>query len=707
MGSAGLLGLLLIAVLLVWAFYGRIGEWAVREKVLPKVEVRLGRALSVGDISVERGTVILRSVVVPGEAGQVEPLATIDRVEVDFDYGASWFGGVKLFEARAEGFEVHATRRADGTSDLQDLLKKLRGKSSVTPSGKASGIGRPARLRVANGTVSLYDTSTGKRVQVEVASGHADRGERASVSLSSLQIDSRATLRDLIVTVDPESPLTSARVEIGNGEMELWPGMSLSGIAGSIEQGDTAEQLVIALSGSYGGASETLWRADGWVEPRAQRGQLSLVADHFTFDRIESVLHDSVVKDFKNTSVDAKLLIEVADGKADFSGRLNLTGLNVEHAMLAQERLTDMSFDIRLAASLDSRARHLTIDSLSVLSQGVSYLLSGEYTLAGGREPGAEPGSLPRVRPRLALRAQVPTADCQAVLQSIPAAFIPKLQGFHLQGPFSADVKLVIDWEELEDKTELSGHVDLPKCKVLRPSAEFNTGRLMSSFKHEILVGPNEQYKTVDIGMESDNYVQIFDISPYFLNAVLTQEDSRFYNHHGFIGREFRSALVRNLQAGRFKFGASSISMQMVKNVFLNRDKTMSRKLQELFLTWYVERTLEKNRIFEIYVNAIEYGPAVYGIARAADIYFDKHPRDIDPTEAAFLAQLLPSPRRRYFQYCKDELSRRTSAKIGRILNNMHNRGRLTDEEFSDAKEATIEFNPTKVKELCKSPPSW
>jgi membrane peptidoglycan carboxypeptidase len=192
-----------------------------------------------------------------------------------------------------------------------------------------------------------------------------------------------------------------------------------------------------------------------------------------------------------------------------------------------------------------------------------------------------------------------------------------------------------------------------------------------------------------------------------FLNAVLTQEDSRFYEHKGFIVREFQSALVRNLLAGRFKFGASSITMQMVKNVFLYRDKTISRKLQELFLTWYVEVTLEKDRILEIYVNAIEYGPGVYGIVQASRIYFDKHPREIEPREAAFLAHLLPHPRKRYFQYCKGKMSKRWENKVGRILNNMHKRKRLTDEEYEEATEATLEFNPDKVKKLCKRLPNW
>jgi hypothetical protein len=409
-----------------------------------------------------------------------------------------------------------------------------------------------------------------------------------------------------------------------------------------------------------------------------------------------------MVQDFDDTSIDAEFLLEVDHGKADFSGQLNLSGLNIHHPMLTEETMRDISFQSELAASLDTHARTLTLSSLDLETRGVNYKLSGEVALKGGREPNGQRREFPRMR----AHAVVPQAPCQAVLESIPAEFVPRLQGFELKGPFEADVRLEIDWSDLEGLTVLDGFVGLPKCKIVSPNEEFDTERLMGSFEHQILVGP-EEYETVDIGLESDDYAQIFDIASPFLNAVLTQEDSRFYDHHGYIPSEFRSALVRNLIAGRFKFGASSITMQMVKNVFLYRDKTLSRKLQELFLTWYVEQTLDKNRILEIYVNAIEYGPGVYGIVKASRIYFDKHPRELVPVEAAFLAHLLPQPRVRYFQYCKGKMTKRWDNKVRRILKNMHKRKRLTDEELAEASEATIEFNPVKVKELCKKPPDW
>src|SRR5688572_20942938 len=122
--------------------------------------------------------------------------------------------------------------------------------------------------------------------------------------------------------------------------------------------------------------------------------------------------------------------------------------------------------------------------------------------------------------------------------------------------------------------------------------------------------------------------------------------------------------------------------MQFVKNVLLYREKTVARKLQELFLTHYVEETLEKERIFEIYVNVIEFGPGIYGIGPAARHYFGKHPRDINPVEAAFFSSILPSPKKRHLQYCDGELNRFGDAKVGRIVAKMRERNHLTEEEY-------------------------
>ena len=115
--------------------------------------------------------------------------------------------------------------------------------------------------------------------------------------------------------------------------------------------------------------------------------------------------------------------------------------------------------------------------------------------------------------------------------------------------------------------------------------------------------------------------------------------------------------------------------MQMVKNVLLSQEKTLSRKLQELFLVWYLEQKLPKERILELYFNAIEFGPRIYGIGAATRHYFGKKPSELNPVEAAFFSSILPSPKRRYIQYCHGALYPPWDKYVHRIVAKVHERG--------------------------------
>ena len=122
--------------------------------------------------------------------------------------------------------------------------------------------------------------------------------------------------------------------------------------------------------------------------------------------------------------------------------------------------------------------------------------------------------------------------------------------------------------------------------------------------------------------------------------AVLTTEDGAFFHHHGFNEWAIRSSLVANIKAGRFVRGASTITMQLAKNLFLSREKTLSRKLEELILTDYLERTFDKNEMMELYLNIIEFGPDVYGVTRGRAALLRAETRGVEPRR-------VPLPRRR------------------------------------------------------------
>jgi len=173
----------------------------------------------------------------------------------------------------------------------------------------------------------------------------------------------------------------------------------------------------------------------------------------------------------------------------------------------------------------------------------------------------------------------------------------------------------------------------------------------------------------------------------------MTTEDNGFFKHRGWVTSEFKSALRRNLQRGGFRLGASSITMQMTKNVLLTREKTLSRKLQELFLVWYIEQNLSKERILELYFNAVEFGPRIYGIGAAVRHYFGKKPSELTPLEAAWFSSIMPNPKRRYVQFCHGTPVPQWDKYIHRIMAKSHERGRLTDEEYGEYAPQTLTFD--------------
>ena len=165
--------------------------------------------------------------------------------------------------------------------------------------------------------------------------------------------------------------------------------------------------------------------------------------------------------------------------------------------------------------------------------------------------------------------------------------------------------------------------------------------------------------------------------------AVISHEDGGFYEHGGFAPWAIRDALVRNLEEGRYVVGASTISMQLAKNLYLQREKTLARKAQEVILTWWLENALTKDQILELYLNVIEYGPGVYGLRNAAAYYFGRFPSELSPAEAAFLACMLPSPKRYHVSYERGALTRSMKNRSRRLLEHMAKRERIGPEALA------------------------
>ena len=140
--------------------------------------------------------------------------------------------------------------------------------------------------------------------------------------------------------------------------------------------------------------------------------------------------------------------------------------------------------------------------------------------------------------------------------------------------------------------------------------------------------------------------VPLSKISPYLLKAVLIAEDDKFWKHEGFDFESMQKALEKDLQAGKFKSGGSTVTQQLARNLYLSPEKNLLRKGAEAWITWRMEKVLSKRRILELYLNEVEWGEGIFGAEAAARHYFGKPASELSPWEAARMAAVLPNPRK-------------------------------------------------------------
>ncbi len=188
--------------------------------------------------------------------------------------------------------------------------------------------------------------------------------------------------------------------------------------------------------------------------------------------------------------------------------------------------------------------------------------------------------------------------------------------------------------------------------------------------------------QAVDNKRRSSNYVALDDIPVNVRQAIVAVEDSRYFSHHGFDVEGIMRASLVNLQKGEIEEGASTITQQLVKNLFLNGERTFSRKIEELLLALDMEANYSKDEILELYLNTIYFGSGYYGIRDAAEGYFGKEPDNLNLAEASMIAGL-PNAPSLYSPYV-DFLMAKKRQFI--VLDAMVNSGYITKAQSDDAK---------------------
>jgi len=193
----------------------------------------------------------------------------------------------------------------------------------------------------------------------------------------------------------------------------------------------------------------------------------------------------------------------------------------------------------------------------------------------------------------------------------------------------------------------------------------------------------DQEYKQKNIRVARQQiWVPYGAVSDHLKKAILLSEDAGFFSHSGVDMNELGEAFKKDWETVSFKRGGSTITMQLAKNLYLNPSKNPLRKVKEIVIAWQLEQALPKRRIFEIYLNIVEWGRDVYGAEAASRFYFGKSAANLDPLEAATLAALLPSPRN---SRERNLLNRRNL-----ILSRLARVGYLSAEEYNRVKEVRL-----------------
>ena len=238
--------------------------------------------------------------------------------------------------------------------------------------------------------------------------------------------------------------------------------------------------------------------------------------------------------------------------------------------------------------------------------------------------------------------------EAQDFFESLPTGLFTNLEGIKTSGQLQYSLDFNFDTQHPESLI-FSSTLTPDKLKILGYGAT-NLSKLNEEFNYTVYDG-DRMIRSFLVGPSNPNYTPLSNISVYFQNALMSSEDGSFYHHKGFNEKRFGQSIAENYKQKRFVRGASTISMQLVKNVFLRRNKTVARKIEEAIIVWLIEnnRLASKARMYVLYLNVIEFGPNVYGIGEASNFYFSKKPADLTIEESIFLAMIVPRPK--WFMY--------------------------------------------------------
>lgn len=340
--------------------------------------------------------------------------------------------------------------------------------------------------------------------------------------------------------------------------------------------------------------------------------------------------------------------------RVELTGFASVTGLEIDHRKVAAGPVSfeKLAVDYRLLIGDD----YIEIDSTTRVDFNKTDL---------------HPYVRYRSRPshQVVLSVHKPWFRAQDLFASLPPGLFTVLEGISVRGQLAWHLDFRVDLAN-PDSLYFDTSLDRQQFGV-NSYGSSDLARLNEPFVYTAYE-KGEPVRSFVVGPENPNFRYLHQISPYLQHAVMTSEDGGFYQHRGFLPDAFRESIITNIKERRFARGGSTISMQLVKNVFLSRNKTIARKLEEALIVWLIENQglCTKERMFEVYLNIIEWGPLVYGANEASRFYFKKDAGRLTLAEAIFLASIIPRPKAFRWAFDDNGRLRDYNAEFYRLVTN-------------------------------------
>jgi len=546
-------------------------------------ELHIGKARFVSFSRLTIDTVVIKNKLYPDQA-----LLSVSEIDLRVDGIDYLLGGLGIKKIVVDNPEIELIKYTDTTANFLDFVRR----PAVRPDSNA--------VQSGNGSAD--------RKNIE------DLLERYfQIQLPEVYVNNaRITFIDSTIIRENQNGGDENEEEESEKNFKV----EIVGLYAKLVKKKNGESSDISVTGRAIESSNADFKTLFEVKGQIDHYQNELLCD-FRFSRnfkipfVETLIPETEIS-FKEAHLHLLSFRQTADSE-NLKAEFGVKEFEIFSPALSATRLNRIDFGLELDVSFetDGDSKHLIVNSATR-----AYL--NEITCFFG-------GALRNYqadKPQVEINVSLDTIDCALLYSAIPSGLISKLKGLKVRGSMAYDLSVSIDLADLD-----SIHVDASvylsdDFKIFTMGRYINFRPLEKPFYYTVellderdsvfLVGAEDTVW----GTKNEDFVPYDSLSRYVINGTLTNEDAAFYKHHGFNVYQVERSIANNIEAGAFVRGASTVSMQLVKNLFLTREKTLSRKFQEVIITFLMENQeyLTKERMLEIYFNVIEWGPDIYGI---------------------------------------------------------------------------------------------